>query len=96
MDASDVRDLLGTVEANRAEAGLLITLHVPTNPMNVVASRAGGYLSPLGHSYPKIQILTVDGILADRIPNLPAQESQKRRQRRIAAQKTKQQRVSDW
>lgn len=93
---TDVRDLLGTVVANHAEAGVLITLTPPTPEMKRAASRAEVYQSPLGHSYPKVQILTVEDILRDRLPDLPAQESQKRRRQRIAAQRSEQQELPGW
>lgn len=93
VSVADVRDLLGTVEANRAQAGVLITLGEPTQPMRVQQARAGTYRAANGHDYPKIQIMTVEDILADQLPHLPGQESQIRRRRRIAAQKFEQQRL---
>lgn len=47
--------------------------------------------STLGRAYPKIQILTVEDILAGRLPDLPGQESQIRRRNRISAQRAEQQ-----
>ena len=44
----------------------------------------------------RIQILTVDDILADKPPDLPDQESQRRRKPRIAAQRVQQQRLPEW
>ena len=51
------------------------------------AAAAGEYRSPNGHAYPKIQLMTVHDVLADKIPDLPGQESQLRRQERRAARR---------
>jgi DNA modification methylase len=96
VGAEDIRALVGTVEANDAQTGVFLTLTAPTRPMLREAAKAGLYQSPLGQGYPRIQILTVEDILNDRLPNLPAQESQMRRQRRVSAQKVEQQRLPAW
>ncbi len=88
-----VRELLGTVTANEAAAGVLVTNKEPTREMKVAAAMAGLYHSPLGHDYPKIQLLTIADILNGQIPDLPDQESQRRRQRRMVAQRAEQQRL---
>lgn len=68
-----VRDLAGTVEGRKAEMGLLITMAEPTRGM-VEASHVGGnYKWPInGAEFPKIQIVTVQELLAGKRPNLPA------------------------
>jgi site-specific DNA-methyltransferase (adenine-specific) len=45
--------------------GVLITLEKPTKPMREEAADAGRYESKLWHDkdYPKIQILTVEGLM---------------------------------
>lgn len=96
INAEDIRALEGTVHANKAEAGVFLTLFPPTSKMRAAAAQAGLYSSPLGHDYPLIQILTVDDILADKLPDLPDQESQRRRRRRIATQRAEQQRLPEW
>jgi hypothetical protein len=58
-----VKDLIATVEREKAAIGLFITLTDPTRPMTTEAVSAGFYQSPIGKSYPKIQILTVEGLL---------------------------------
>lgn len=57
-----VRDLRGTVEREGAAIGVLITLHDPTSAMRKEAVSAGFYTSPF-NKHPKIQILTIDGLL---------------------------------
>ena len=62
--AKDIRDLIGTVENQKAIAGILITLDKPTKPMRDEAASAGRYESRLWQKdYPKIQIVTVAGLL---------------------------------
>lgn len=82
-----VRELLGTVEGTRAQVGVLIVRDRITPEMRRAAAAAGEYHSPNGHAYPKIQLLTVHDVLADKIPDLPGQESQQRRQERRAARR---------
>ncbi|MDQ3779348.1 MAG: restriction endonuclease [Chloroflexota bacterium] len=96
VEARDVRDLVGTVESNKAQAGVLITLTPPTKPMRQAAARAGMYYSPLGHDYPKIQIFTVDDLFNERIPDLPDQENQRLRRKQRAVQRAHQQQLPAW
>jgi len=59
-----VRDLIGVLEREKAEIGLFVTLAEPTTPMRKEAARAGFYESPTLHrAFPRLQILTVEGLL---------------------------------
>ena len=63
---SQVRDLVGTMTREGAEMGVFITLQPPTKAMQNEAAAAGLYRSPWdGQDYPKVQILTVEELLAD-------------------------------
>ena len=64
VGVSQIRDLKGTVDREKAAIGLFITLAEPTRPMQTEAVSAGYYESKLGTSYPKIQILTIEGLLS--------------------------------
>jgi hypothetical protein len=65
MESGDVRDLLGTVEQEKAQIGVLISLREPSGPMRDAAASAGMYTSPWDHkAYPRIQLLTVAELLA--------------------------------
>jgi site-specific DNA-methyltransferase (adenine-specific) len=64
VSVSQIRDLKGTVDREKAAIGIYITLAEPTRPMQTEAVSAGYYDSPLGTSYPKIQILTIEGLLS--------------------------------
>lgn len=64
VGVSQIRDLKGTVDREKAAIGLFVTLAEPTRPMQTEAVSAGYYESNLGMSYPKIQILTIEGLLS--------------------------------
>jgi DNA modification methylase len=60
-----VRDLGHIVEREKAQIGLFVTLAEPTGPMKKEAAAAGFYTSEaFGKNYPRIQILTVEDLLA--------------------------------
>lgn len=63
---SMIADLKNTVERENAHIGIFITLTPPTKPMIKEACSAGFYESPTFREmkYPKIQILTIDGLLS--------------------------------
>ncbi len=64
VGSSHIRDLVGTVEREKAPLGIYITLEEPTSKMLQEAAAAGVYHSPgWGQDYPRIQIVTVQGLL---------------------------------
>lgn len=63
VGVTQVKDLIATVEREKAAIGLFITLSEPTRPMTTEAVSAGFYQSPKGE-FPKIQILTIDDLLS--------------------------------
>jgi adenine specific DNA methylase Mod len=62
----DIATLLGDVNNQKAAGGILVTLEKPSKPMREEAVAAGRYASALWHEkdYPKIQIVTIEGLLA--------------------------------
>lgn len=56
--------LKGDVDREKAAIGLFITLTPPTKPMIAEAAAAGYYESPHHGAFPKIQILTIEGLLS--------------------------------
>lgn len=58
-----IRDLAHVVNREKASLGFFLTLTKPTAPMRQEAVKAGFYVNPTGASFPKIQILTVKGLL---------------------------------
>lgn len=63
VGVTQVKDLIATVEREKAAIGLFITLSEPTRPMTTEAVTAGFYQSPKG-DVPKIQILTIEGLMS--------------------------------
>ncbi len=63
VGSSMLRDLIGTVEREKAAIGLFVTLKPPTKPMVTEAASAGHYESPHHGAFPRIQILTIQGLL---------------------------------
>jgi hypothetical protein len=63
VTASQVRDLLGVVQREEAQIGVLISFQEPTKPMKAEAATAGFYASPWGKKYRKIQLRTVGVLL---------------------------------
>lgn len=71
-----IRDLRGTLEREKAAMGLLITLKPPTSGMKQEAREAGTYEPEgldalLGAEIPRIQIASVEDLLAGRVPLFP-------------------------
>lgn len=64
VTVSMIRDLAHVVEREKASIGLFVTLVPPTKPMQTEAASAGFYVSPHHGNFPKIQILTVEGLLS--------------------------------
>ena len=62
----DIRGLVGTLSREGAEMGVFLTLQPPTKPMVAEAASAGMYDSPWDQKpHPRVQILTVEDLLAD-------------------------------
>jgi site-specific DNA-methyltransferase (adenine-specific) len=73
-----IRDLIATIERERAKVGILLTLEDPTTTMRKEASIAGLYDSgqEVGGSgqtrkHPRIQILTIEDLFDGKRPDLP-------------------------
>jgi len=66
-----IRDLRGTMTREKADMAILVTLQEPTKAMMQEAASAGVYTTPIGTTYPAIQILTVEALLEGKEPKLP-------------------------
>lgn len=64
VNVAMIRDLGHVVAREKAAIGLLVTLTPPTKPMQTEALAAGYYQSPHFGAFPKLQILTIEGLLA--------------------------------
>jgi hypothetical protein len=67
VNVTQIRDLRGTVERERADAGVFVTLRAPTKPMVREAVEAG----LTDDDIPKIQILTVADLFDGKMPQVP-------------------------
>ena len=68
-----VRDLLGTVETQKAQMGVLITMAEPTRGILDAVNHAGTYTLPVfnDQTFPKVQIITVAQLLKGERPKMP-------------------------
>lgn len=74
VKSGDIRDLEGTVQREKAEMGVFLTLEEPTREMRTEAATAGFYTSPWG-KHPRIQIFTIEELLMDgKRVDMPPQE----------------------
>jgi site-specific DNA-methyltransferase (adenine-specific) len=73
VNSSQVRDLKGVLDREKAEIGLFVTLEEASGPMQLEATTAGVYQSALsGREYPRIQLITIRELLEEhRRPDLP-------------------------
>lgn len=70
LNPNMVRDLVGTVDAEKAKMGVFLTLEDPTTGMRTAATKAGFYETEYG-KYEKIQILTVEDLFDGKRPHMP-------------------------
>jgi site-specific DNA-methyltransferase (adenine-specific) len=74
VGSKDIRDLVGTVEREKAAMGVFITLQPPTADMTKEALSAGYYESPMwDEKYRKVQILTIEQLLNGAHIDMPPQ-----------------------
>lgn len=71
VHVSQVRDLKGVVEREKAAIGAFVTLQSPTKPMREEAAAAGFYDSPHYGRFPKLQILTIEELLGGQTLKMP-------------------------
>ena len=63
IGVSEVRDLIGVLQREKAEIGVYISFEEPTGPMKREAAEAGFYTSSDGTKYPRLQLITIRGLL---------------------------------
>jgi DNA modification methylase len=64
LKADDVRALNHVREREKADIGVLISLNEPTKGMKADAATAGFFEADSGKKYPRIQLLTIEGLLS--------------------------------
>jgi len=70
VNVSQLRDLRGVIDREKAEIGVLLCLEDVTKPMRTEAASAGFYKSPWGN-HPRLQILTIAELFEGRGINYP-------------------------
>ncbi|MCC7494994.1 MAG: hypothetical protein IT204_21780 [Fimbriimonadaceae bacterium] len=69
---TQLKDLITTVDAAKAAVGLFVSLAQPTGPMRNRAALGGNYtMAGTAATYPRIQMLTIEELLAGKRPDLP-------------------------
>jgi DNA modification methylase len=68
VGVSEVRDLIGVLQREKAEIGVYISFEEPTKPMLREAAEAGFYTSPgvsgqPGSKYPRVQLLSIKDLI---------------------------------
>jgi site-specific DNA-methyltransferase (adenine-specific) len=63
IGVAEIRDLIGVLQREKAEIGVYISFEEPTKPMQREAAEAGFYTSADGSKYPRLQLLTIKGLL---------------------------------
>lgn len=72
VKSGDIRDLVGTLDREKAQIGVFVTMEEPSGPMRTEAAAAGFYKSPgWQQDYPRVQILTVAELLAGKKVEMP-------------------------
>jgi DNA modification methylase len=71
MNVTYVRELIAVVAREKAQIGVLVSMHPATKPMRAEAADAGIYDSPWGQ-FPKMQLLTVADLLQGKRIQMPA------------------------
>lgn len=67
-----VRDLVGTVQSQRAAMGVFVCMQKPTKGMVDAANHSGVYTYPVNNqTFPRVQIITVEELLNDKRPSMP-------------------------
>lgn len=67
-----VRDLIGTVNNERAAMGIFVCMNPPTRKILEAANQSGIYTHPgNGQQYPRVQVITVSDLLAGVRPKMP-------------------------
>ena len=94
VSSRDIRDLVGTVEREKGAMGVLITLQSPTGAMKREAVSARFYESKTwGRKYPKIQILTIEELLAGATIEMPPAWGTFRRAERVEKERAVQKKL---
>ena len=70
VTVSQIRDLVGVINREKAQIGVFLSLEPPTSPMRRETASAGFYESPWG-KHPRIQLLTIEDLLGGKSIDYP-------------------------
>ena len=71
VNSGQIRDFKGTMEREKAEYGIFLTLEDPSEPMSKEAIIAGHFKTEWSVSIQKVQILTIKELLEGKQPEFP-------------------------
>jgi adenine specific DNA methylase Mod len=75
VSVSMIRDIAHVVDREKAKMGLFITLAESTDPMRKEALKEGYFETSTGGKYLKLQIATIEELLAGKKPDLPSPDT---------------------
>ncbi|MCY4009987.1 MAG: DNA methyltransferase [Anaerolineaceae bacterium] len=79
VNSGDIRDLRGTLERENAALAAFITLEEPSQPMQTEALAAGFYETQAWGRFPRLQVLTIEDLLAGATLEMPREHGTFRR-----------------
>jgi restriction endonuclease Mrr len=71
VNSGQIRDFKGTIEREKADYGIFLTLEDPTEPMSKEAVVAGHFKTEWNAPIQRVQILTIEELLEGRQPEFP-------------------------
>lgn len=71
VNSGQIRDFKGTMEREKADYGIFLTLEDPSEPMNKEAVITGHFKTEWNASIQKVQILTIEELLDGKEPEFP-------------------------
>ncbi|MDA8055070.1 MAG: DNA methyltransferase [Thermoplasmatales archaeon] len=71
VNSGQIRDFKGTMEREKADYGIFLTLEDPTEPMSKEAVVAGHFKTEWNAPIQRVQILTIEELLEGRQPEFP-------------------------
>lgn len=89
VKSGDIRDFRGTIEREKADYGIFITLENPSEDMKREALTAGFLTTLWSENMQKIQIFTVEELMSGRKPDLPSRSEVFEKAQREKAAKNK-------
>lgn len=75
VSSPHIRDLVGVLDREKAAIGVYISIEKPTKDMIDEARKAGVFESANGKLYPRIQMLTIEDIMAGKQPEYPYRDT---------------------